>query len=117
VVDSFPLSSTGLSLERAWLPGPGRFLDYTKNDDWACGMLLHSMLCGPAATSPFSCGDDPRQFRDEHYTHPELGGGGFAPVFGEVCAGARCPAAWAPGASVTASGEKSTVFGMGQCSC
>ena len=117
MANSVCLSSTGLSLGRAWLPGPGRFLDYTKNDDWACGMLLHSMLCGPAATSPFSCGDDPRQFRDEHYTLPELGGGGFTPVFGEVCAGARCPAAWAPGASVTASGEKSTVFGMGQCSC
>jgi serine/threonine protein kinase len=74
-------------------PGPGRFLDYAKNDDWACGFLLHAMLCGPAATPPFSCGEDPRCFQDEHYTPPpELrtadGGGGFAPVFREVCHGA-----------------------------
>ena len=68
-------------------PGPGRFLDYAKNDGWASGMLMHSMLSGPAATPPFSCGDDPRQFADQHYSPPDLGPGGISPVFGEVCRG------------------------------
>eukprot|EP01045_Picozoa_sp_COSAG04_P036662 COSAG04_NODE_9021_length_906_cov_115.099133_1_plen_286_part_01 len=35
-------------------PGPGRVIDYEKNDDWAVGMLLYGLLAGPAATEPFS---------------------------------------------------------------
>ena len=48
---------------------------------------MHSMLSGAAATPPFSCGDDPRQFADQHYSPPDLGPGGISPVFGEVCRG------------------------------
>ena len=69
-------------------PGPRTVIDYEKNDDWAVGMLLYSLLAGPAATNPFSSGDDPRRFADADYQPLDLGaGGGYSEGLAEVARG------------------------------
>jgi hypothetical protein len=69
-------------------PGPRTVIDFEKNDDWAVGMLLHSMLVGPPATNPFSSGDDPRRFVDADYQAPDLrGGGGYSAALGDITRG------------------------------
>jgi serine/threonine protein kinase len=73
-------------------PGPRAVINYEKNDDWAVGMLLHSMLVGPPATNPFSSGDDPRRFVDADYQAPDLArgggdGGGYSAALGEITRG------------------------------
>ena len=65
-------------------PGPRTVIDYGKNDDWAVGMLLHSMLAGRAARDPFSSGDDPRRFVDDDYQPLDLREGGYSAALGEI---------------------------------
>jgi serine/threonine protein kinase len=68
-------------------PGPRTFIDYSLNDDWAVGMLLHILLSGPAYANPFSSGEDPRRFVDGDYTPPDLSGGGYSEALGEIARG------------------------------
>ena len=67
-------------------PGPRAVIDYEKNDDWAVGMLLHSMLAGRVQTAPFSSGDgDPRRFHEAGYVEPPgVRDGVYSAALGEV---------------------------------
>jgi serine/threonine protein kinase len=70
-------------------PGPRTRIDFGKNDDWACGMLLYSLLAGPvdAGANPFSSGDDPRHFTDAGYRPLDLQAGHYSGVLGQVARG------------------------------
>ena len=69
-------------------PGSRAYIDYSKNDDWAVGMLLHAMLAGPERGSdPFCSGDDPRRFVDADYQCLDLRAGGYSDTLGEVARG------------------------------
>jgi hypothetical protein len=68
-------------------PGPRTKIDYSLNDDWAVGMLLHSMLSGPANGKPFSSGVDPKHFVDTDYQPPDLSVAGYSSVLGEIARG------------------------------
>eukprot|EP01047_Picozoa_sp_COSAG01_P028192 COSAG01_NODE_1886_length_8986_cov_15.175425_7_plen_128_part_00 len=92
-------------------PGPGITIDYSKNDEWAAGMLLYSALAGPVqvpaavgespaphspragggggsgetvrCAPPFRSGDDPRHFEDGDFQPIDLslGGSGETPGY------------------------------------
>jgi len=47
-------------------PGPDAFLDYSKNDEWAVGMIAHDLLSGG---TPFVDMEHPATYSDEGYQH------------------------------------------------
>ena len=68
-------------------PGPRTVIDYAKNDEWAVGMLGHSLLAGPPAPNPSSSGADPRRFADADYQPLDLQAGGYSAALGEIVSG------------------------------
>jgi serine/threonine protein kinase len=56
-------------------PGPGIFLDYEKNDEWAAGLVLHE-LASTAGHTPFADMEHPHTFSDHRYRNVDAASAG-----------------------------------------
>ena len=52
-------------------PGPGVFLDYSKNDEWAVGMVAHELL-SEGGEAPFPDLEHPASYSDRAYQHASI---------------------------------------------
>ena len=55
-------------------PGPNVFLDYSKNDEWAVGMIAHELLSEQEDAAPFADMEHPRTYTDEGYQDVGISG-------------------------------------------
>ena len=53
-------------------PGPGVVLDYSKNDEWAVGMIAHELLSKAEGAAPFPDMEHPATYSDAGYQEEEI---------------------------------------------